>query len=390
MKERIVFRPMPKSAEGGTETEQRTVLFFGTYDSKAHPRVQVVIDGLRARGLAIEECNAPLGLDTQARVALLAKPWTAPLFAIRLLSKWLQLWRKASALPTADVVVVPYMGHFDVHLARVRFRGIPIVLDHFISGSDTARDRDVSGPMRDRLLGWVDHAALRAADIVIVDTDEHRDFMPEWARRKAVVVLIGAEDAWAAPPRQSYDGTRPLKVIFFGLFTPLQGTVTVGEALGLLASETGVETTMAGAGQELSASREAAAANGRVHWKGLVPYAAMPHLTAEHDVCLGIFADNPKGLRVVPNKVYQGIRAGCAIVTSDSVPQRRTLGDLAVYVPPADPHALAAVLRDLAGDPARVAELQAKSRAASDRFGPAGVVGALHARLEDVCRRPAP
>jgi glycosyltransferase involved in cell wall biosynthesis len=79
--------------------------------------------------------------------------------------------------------------------------------------------------------------------------------------------------------------------------------------------------------------------------------------------------------------VYQGIRAGCAIVTSDTVPQRRTLGDLAVYVPPADPQALADTLRDLSARPERVAELQAASRAASDRFGPAGVVGDLVAEL---------
>lgn len=366
------------------EASPPRVVFFGTYDSKAHPRVQVVIDGLRARGVEVEECNVPLGLDTRARVAFLAKPWTAPRFVVRLMSKWLRLWREGSRTGPAQVVVVPYMGHFDIHLARARFRRAPIVLDHVISGSDTARDRGVSGPARDRLLRWIDRAALRAADVVMVDTEEHREFLPEWARGRAVVVLVGAEDLWAATRQGSYDGTRPLKVIFFGLFTPLQGAVVIGEALGLLAGDEQVEVTMVGAGQDLEASRLAAAANGRVRWEGLVPYASLPALVAEHDVCLGIFADNPKGLRVVPNKVYQGIRAGCAIVTSDTAPQRRTLGGLAVYVPPGDPHALAAALRDLSHDPARVAGLQAASAAASERFGPAAVVVDLLERMREI------
>lgn len=376
------------SPAAGVESLGRrpTALFFGTYDAQAHPRVQVLIDGLRAHGIVVEECNVPLGFGTQARVSLLARPWTAPAFAARLVSRWIALWRQAKRSEPADVVVVPYMGHFDVHLARRRFPARPIVLDYFVSGSDTAKDRGVSGPLRHNLLTLVDHAALRAADLVIVDTEEHLDLMPEWAHQKGVVVLIGAPDEWVAPPRPAYDGSRPLRVIFFGLFTPLQGSVTIGRALGQLADQERVVVTMAGDGQDLAEARAAAAGNPRVDWTGLLGADVMPAVTAGHDVCLGIFADNPKGRRVVPNKVYQGIRAGCAIVTSDTVPQRRTLGDLAVYVPPADPAALAAALEELANDPSRVAELQAASRRAADRFSPAGVVGDLVTRIEALSR----
>jgi hypothetical protein len=64
----------------------------GTYDIRAHPRVQVVIDGLRAHGVEVVECNPPLGLDTDARVAILKHPWRLPLLA----------WRRAVDL--GDVV----------------------------------------------------------------------------------------------------------------------------------------------------------------------------------------------------------------------------------------------------------------------------------------------
>jgi glycosyltransferase involved in cell wall biosynthesis len=65
---------------------------------------------------------------------------------------------------------------------------------------------------------------------------------------------------------------------------------------------------------------------------------------------------------VVPNKVFQGMAAGCVVVTSDTAPQRRMLGDAAVLVPPGDPAALADALRALAGDRCRVSTLRRVAR----------------------------
>ena len=68
-----------------------------------------------------------------------------------------------------------------------------------------------------------------------------------------------------------------------------------------------------------------------------MPAAELPALVAGHDVCLGIFGSAAKAARVVPNKVFQGAAAGCALVTSDTPPQRRVLDGAAVLVPPGDP-----------------------------------------------------
>ena len=82
---------------------------------------------------------------------------------------------------------------------------------------------------------------------------------------------------------------------------------------------------MIGTGQDLAQARSAAAANHAVSWRDWVPAAELPAIVAGHDVCLGIFGTGEKALRVVPNKVFQGAAAGCAIVTSDTAPQRRAL-----------------------------------------------------------------
>ena len=170
-------------------------------------------------------------------------------------------------------------------------------------------------------------------------------------------------------------------MVFYGLYTPLQGTPVIGAALSRIAGAP-IEVTMVGRGQDAPAARAAAAANPAVRWLDWVPAADLPALVAGHDVCLGIFGTGDKALRVVPNKVFQGAAAGCAIVTSDTAPQRRALGDAAVLVPPGDPGALAEALRRLADDRAELARLRGQARGlALEQFAPERIVAPLAGRL---------
>jgi glycosyltransferase involved in cell wall biosynthesis len=378
----------------------RTII-FGTYDTAMHPRIATIAEGLAARGFDVTECNIPLGLTTADRVDMLAKPWKAGGLVARLASRWFGLAAKARRLGRPDVVVVGYLGHFDVHLARLLYRRgkVPIVLDHLISAANTAKDRRLDGGLKTKLLRLIDAAALRAADIVVVDTEEHLEIVPEKYRSKAVVVHVGAPTLWHEAAAELSVGTEPsgdaessgnpdgpLKVVFYGLYTPLQGTPVIGAALGRLAGAP-VEVTMIGRGQDEAETKRAAAANQSVRWLDWVPAAELPALVAAHDVCLGIFGTGDKALRVVPNKVFQGAAAGCAVITSDTAPQRRVLGTVsaesgAVLVPPGDPAALADALRRLADDREALLKLRHAARQlAAERFTPEQVVGPLTDRL---------
>lgn len=379
------------------------VTVFGTYDAKAHPRVGIIADGLRAHGHEVQECNAPLGLDTAARVAILAQPWRVPMLLGTLARRWLTLARTARRQPRPDLVLVGYLGHFDVRLARRLFRRTPIVLDHLIGAGDTARDRRLSGGFRQVLMRAIDSGALRAADLIVVDTEEQREALPAADRDRTVVVAVGAPEAWfeaAQTADRAGDGgasgegggpenrreERALRVLFFGLYTPLQGAPVIGRALAQLAGEA-VEVTMVGTGQERRETQQAAAANASVRWLDWVASDELPALAARHDVCLGIFGTNPKALRVVPNKVFQGAAAGCAIVTSDTPPQRRSLDAAAVFVPPGDSGALARALLDLAKDRAGLNRARAAARRlALDSFTAAEIVRPLINRVSDPAR----
>lgn len=355
------------------------VLFFGTYDARRHPRVRVLQEGFAELGEEVASCNVPLGFETSARLRMLQRPWLAPVFAAKVLGTWQRLRRMSKQIPPFDAVIVGYMGHFDVHLARRLWSDAPIALDHLVSARDTALDRRISSRPLLWLLGRLDRSALRAADVSFVDTDEHLGLVPDTERGRAIVVPVGAPSEWFREPAPSVAG--PMKVVFFGLYTPLQGVPVIGDAIRLLTGEE-IRFTMVGRGQESDSTRAKAWDNPNVTWFDWVDPERLPGLVAEHHVCLGIFGSGQKAMRVVPNKVFQGAAAGCAIVTSDTPPQRRAFGDAALFVPPSDPQALGDALRRLARDPDELSALrQAAFRRADEAFRPAAVVAPLQERL---------
>ena len=89
----------------------------------------------------------------------------------------------------------------------------------------------------------------------------------------------------------------------------------------------------------------------------------------------------------MPNKGFQGAAAGCAVLTSDTAPQRRLLGAAARYVPPGDATALAAALRELSDDPAALRDARSAAREHARReFSPVAVTTVLARRLGAVSR----
>jgi glycosyltransferase involved in cell wall biosynthesis len=358
------------------------ITFFGTYDERRHPRVRVLREGLDDLGFDITIVNAPLDLDTADRVRLASEPWRAPVIAVRLLVTWIKLLVRSRRIRRPDVVVVGYLGHLDAHLARARWPRAHVVVDHLVSLGDTLEDRGLDRwrPLV-RVFRALDRAATAQADTVLVDTAEQVERLPVHHRDKAVTVPVGAPHRWFGVGREAAPrSSARLSVVFFGLYTPLQGTPTIGKAIGKLADQP-ISWTMVGMGQDRPAT-EHLTGDARVAWIDWVDSDNLSALVADNDVCLGIFGRSPKAFRVVPNKVFQGAAAGCAIVTSDTLAQRAVLGDAALYVPPEDAAALTQVLERLANDRGETDALRRAARARAEQaFMPAIVVSGLAAHL---------
>jgi glycosyltransferase involved in cell wall biosynthesis len=359
------------------------IVTFGTYDARIHPRAAVLVDGLEGGGFEIHEINAPLGLGTADRVGILQNPRRLPLLVGRIVSRWATLLRRSLRVGRPDAVLVPYMGHFDVLLARLRWPRTTIVLDYLVSAAGTARDRGERAGPKLLVLRFLDSLATRTADVVVVDTEESATRLPARTRRRTVVVPVGATQGWydarlTANPTAT---NGPLRVVFFGSFTPLQGTATIARAIARI-DEGLLAVTMVGGGQDQAEVRRILGDRADLTWHEWVPVEQLAHLVAGHDVCLGIFGASDKAVTVVPTKIYQGAAAGCAIVTSDTPPQRRLLEGAAVLVLPADDAALADALRALAADRTEVRRLRAAAADRARSFTPPLCVASLAAVLE--------
>ncbi|WP_406286114.1 glycosyltransferase [Embleya sp. NBC_00896] len=382
------------------------VMAFGTYDTTVHPRVGILIEGLRRHGIDVVTCNVPLGhMDAGVMVPPPSAHPGIPRQRLRHARCIAELVAKARRAPRPDVVIVGYQGRLDIQIARRLFPNVPLVLDHLESVDDVADRRGQAARAELRKVDRIEQAAIAAARLVLVDTEEHRRVLAPRDRDRTVVVPIGASPVWfdAGRAADAADGAEPapraepdfrrgedLRVISFGLYSPVQGAPVIGAALSRLEGYP-ITVTMIGRGLQAQRTKDLVGTDApRTTWRTWVPEAELPPLVAEHDVCLGVFGTGAKALRVVPNKVFQGAAAGCAVLTSDTAPQRRLFGAAGLFVPAGDSDALADALRRLAQHPAEVARLRAAAGAlAHERFVPEAVVEPLVERLREMVGKGA-
>jgi glycosyltransferase involved in cell wall biosynthesis len=246
-----------------------------------------------------------------------------------------------------DAVIVGYPGQIDIPAARRAARGAPVVFNPLVSLSDTLvgdRGRFARGSLPSRTLRLIDRAALRAADVVVADTDANARFLAQLAGLDRVeTCFVGAEDAVFGLTWRPASFTHAL---FVGKLIPLHGIDTI-LAAARLAPE--LPFRIVGSGQ-LEALLDDRPEN--VEWIQWVEYGELRNEHGRAAVALGIFGTSSKAARVIPNKAFQALACGAPLVTADTPAARELLtdGEDALLVPPGDPAALADALRRLATD----------------------------------------
>jgi glycosyltransferase involved in cell wall biosynthesis len=359
------------------------VLWIGTYE-RDYPRGRVLIAGLRELGVTVEERHRPVWERTRHKAGAFLAPARLAGAGARFAAAWASLLAEERRGGAVDLVVAGYPAQPDAlpAWAVARARRAPLVMDAMVSLSDTlAGDRGRVGRVAGAALAGVDRAALRAADLVLADTEAGAAFLR--ARfgvpaARVCVVPVGAEPQ-RFPPSPPPPG--PPRALLYGKLAPLHGLETVLAA----ARAPGVPPLrLIGDGQlgpwlaeELR--RERPPGLEHVPW---VPYERLGAEVAAAAICLGIFGTSAKAARVVPNKVHQAMAAGRPVVTADTAGAREVLTDGrdALLVPAGDAGALAAALRRLGGDPALRLRL---GEAARRRYLEVGAPAAVAGRLLD-------
>ena len=184
-----------------------------------------MISCLRGAGVEIVERHEPVWEGTR-------DAWRAgAATALRLARAELRLLRRPGE--RYDAVIVGYPGHFDLPAAKRAARGAPVLFNPLVSLADTLvsdRERFRPGSLAARALSLVDRRALRAADVVVADTEQHARFFAELADVERVeVCFVGAEERVFRPgsPRAF------THALFVGKLIPLHGLETILEAARL-------------------------------------------------------------------------------------------------------------------------------------------------------------
>jgi glycosyltransferase involved in cell wall biosynthesis len=330
------------------------VCYLGAYDP-AYPRNLILRRGLAVHGVEVTECRTSPALRTWARERALRQQFA----------------------PLADRCDTILLAEFNQTLAwfarsMARRHHKRLVIDAFTSLYDAAvHDRGTVRPrsphaLRYRLIDWL---ALRLADVVLVDTAQHRDYFAEVfgvAPDKCLVIPVGASREWFDTPPARHDVPGTL-VLFYGTYIPLHGVETILEAAASLRERRDIHFELIGRGQTFPAMRKLAADLhlSSVTFRDPVPPDELPGLVARAGICLGIFGTTHKAGRVVPNKVYQALAMGKPLITADTPALRDTFtpGEHLLAVVPGDAGALAEAIGALADDPVRREQIGTAGRA---------------------------
>jgi glycosyltransferase involved in cell wall biosynthesis len=355
---------------------QLQVCYFGAYDP-AYPRSLILRRGLGMAGMQVSECNAPLGLSTPRKIPFLLKQF-----------------RSLSSRP--DVIVLAEFGQVLAPLAwwLARRSNARLVVDAFTSLYDSAVwDRETAHPgslaaLRYRL---IDGAALRLADLVLTDTAQHRDYFVRTFGAPAhtyAVIHVGASREWFEMPDSS-GGEKGLLIQFYGSYIPLHGAEVILHAIHRLGAGPGLRFEMIGRGQTYAEARRLA---DKLELPGVtfrepVPPEQLPALACRASVSLGIFGTTPKTSRVIPNKVFQTLALGKAVITADTPALHECFdpGEHLLAVRPGDADALAEAIDCAVGDAALRKALGSRGRKRAADFTEQTLGRQMAELLEGLC-----
>jgi glycosyltransferase involved in cell wall biosynthesis len=358
---------------------------FGTYEAE-YDRNQILMRGFRESGVEVYECHEPVWETMRYKTTALKGPIQYVRIVAKLASAYAKLCYRYLTAPAHDVLLVGYLGHFDVFPARLLswLRRKPLVFDAFVSLYDTSvEDRGVfsKGSMPARLLRFADRWSCKLSDLVLLDTHQHIDyFCDEFGleRSKFQRVLVGADPAYIAgePARHATDR---FVVLHYGKFAPLHGMQFILDAANELRERPEIVFQIVGGGQTFAETR-AYADQLRLPNIELVPWLEPEELRKairDSHVCLGVFGDTPKASRVVPNKVYQCLAGARAVVTGRSPASEELLRDHdnAILCEMANGNAIAEAILELRGDPDLRERLEENGAALfRERFEPRAIM----------------
>jgi len=231
-----------------------------------------------------------------------------------------------------DIMLVagPYSQPL-VPLAKKCRKG-PVVMDYFLGFTETlVEDRKVTPPnsFSAYLYRLLDRLAPKFADLIISDTNSHIDYFCETFhlnRERFKRIFVGSDEEFFYPRPRKVEKNY-FKVLFWGNFIPLHGISYIIKAAKLLEHHKEIVFEIRGSGQTYHKIRKLSQSLNihNVDFTPPVPYEKLPDCISTADVCLGVFGQNQKAKRVIPQKIFEAIAMKKPVITGDSPAIREAL-----------------------------------------------------------------
>ncbi len=306
---------------------QLTVCFFGTYDPN-YSANRIMAAAFQSSGMRISAVNA--------HVAITAMDKNEHLSIFSLIKRiavkgkiFKEIVRHLDNIKSSDILFVGYPGHIDVVLAFILARLFkkklvfyPLLILNSLFVEDFGLIK--KGSFFQVLLKWCETWIYRMNDLILADTTNQKNYLVKEMginEKRIVVFPLGADNkAYKKQINSVKSKSGVFHVVYYGLYTPLHGVEHIIDCAKLSLKNKTIRYSMVGKGVTFSKNYETAR---RLKLTNIDFYPEMTEATAlpmlqSADVFLGFLQKHPTVERSVPNKVYQGMALGKAVITADS------------------------------------------------------------------------
>ena len=267
------------------------------------------------------------------------------------------IWRAMRLAKKCDLVVVGFYGQLILPLIKA-LTWKPILFDMYIATYDTmifdrgaAKDKSLKA----RFYKFSDVLSCRLSKRLVLETEDHiHDFATKFhvPEKKFSRVFLAVDDSVIYPRTDEKQNDRFL-VHFHGEYAPFHGVKYILQAAHILKDEP-IDFQIIGRGITYDEDLAWAKAKGlkNINFIDPVPYEELANYMARADVCLGIFGDNERMLRVLTNRVIESIGMAKPLITGLNQPVQELLthGESVYLVDRGNAEALASAIRKLKQD----------------------------------------
>jgi glycosyltransferase involved in cell wall biosynthesis len=220
---------------------------------------------------------------------------------------------------------------------------------------------------------WLERFLYRHADTLLVNSPGFVEHVKQHGARQVRIVPNGADASMFDPNANgaAFREKHKLEGKFVALYAGAHGLSNdlgvVLNAADQLRDDKRIALVLVGDGKDKPKLQAQAAQMQlpNLHFIEPLPKQQMATALAAADVCVAILKPLKLYATVYPNKVFDYLAAGRAVVLAIDGAIRQVVEDAGagVFVPPGDPQTLASTLRQLADQPARVRQMGAAGRA---------------------------